>query len=198
VKNKRVRSALLILCLFVCTTFVGTEANAFDIGGPGALNAGAAVFLTSHTFGYIASVGFEKRITRVFALYANAGRIDYRFETDRYRETGAGPGFELGMLLYPFRREDMKDCYLGMGIGHWWVKSIWQDDLGTPFVTGGGLRSSIDSVRLQTGYKWYLGLNNNIALDLRLQFGEMISDINSQAFDVRGFVGLYLAVGMLW
>lgn len=181
----------------ICFHLLGMPINAFAAEGTNAVSVGVSRLLANDTSGFTDGIGYEKRILGIIAVYATIGNIDYRYEKDSHVETARGTGGEIGALLYPFR-QSLKEWYFGVGWGTWSVKGNWQDDVGTPFVTSGTFRSSIDSFRLQTGYKWYFG-SHNIFIDPRLQIGDMFGDIDSKAFAGHtGFVDLHVSIGITW
>lgn len=189
---------LLIPCFVISISLLGRSANVFAAEGTNALSFGATGLLGSDTGGYTEYIEYEKKFTRVIAAYAAIEHMAYQYDTGPYVETGRGPGVEFGVRAYPFKRTTIKDWYIGAGWGTWSVKGNWKDDVGTPFVTRGTFRSSIDSFSLQTGYKWYFGVHA-LFIDPRLQVGTLRGNGASQAFGyAEMIVAGRVAIGMSW
>lgn len=200
-KEKKVKNTTIMLLIsFLLFSFflLGVPINTFAAQGTNAVSLGVSGLFGSETRGYLEYIEYEKKFTRVFAVYAAAEHIAYQYDTGPYVETGRGPGAEFGVRAYPFKRTTLMDWYVGAGWGSWSIKGNWKDDVGTPFVTRGAFRSSIAGFSLQTGYKWYFG-SHALFVDPRLQFGMLRGSGASEAFGyAEMIVAGRVAIGMSW
>jgi hypothetical protein len=147
------------------------------------------------TKGVAEYISFEKRLTRVIALYALIGNIEYRYDNGAYVETARGPGGKLGARIYPFKQALDGWC-AGGGVRYWSAGGHWKK-AGTPNASSGPTRSRLGGFNLQTGYKWRPG-PATLFIDPQAQIG-VIGGSSSEAFGFGPpFVAGLVAIGTSW
>lgn len=146
---------LCLAALFML--FPGTAAAA--AAGNNAVNLGGAAAVGPDTSATLVFVEYERMLNDGLTILGRIGNLDYEYDDGDYLEEGDGPGFEVGVRIYP-AGNGMKGFYFGGAVGLWFTEWDWIDDIGTLWQTSGYGESTALDLNINIGGKFPLGGSN--------------------------------------
>lgn len=148
-----------VLGVLLCFAVLLCTGTAFAAGGEGdnSVNAGFAVLPgLFDTDAAVIFVEYERKLADKLTIIGRFGALDYDFDDGVYKESGDGPGLDVGVRFYPMSGA-MKDLYIGGALGLWWTEWTYTD---ASWIAYG-----------PQGFQWLMGNGKTTALKAEFEVG---------------------------